>query len=527
MKKLSLVPLLFFCLQLFAQKDDASKFASLISAKALNKHLTIIAGEEMQGRETGTEGQRKAAAYIESRFKQTGLKMPPGLAGYQQLYPLHQDSMINCKLSTGGSDLILGTDYIIPANTNDDGSFKSNSYVFAGYGIEDAAYNDYASLNVTGKTVVIFLGEPKQDGKYLISGTTRSSEWTFPGLSKKLALAAKKGAAGVLIINPMMETFNQRTIENSKKTNVYYPRNSGDKKLNFANLSQVAAKSLLGSTSDSLINYAKKNRPFIKTDLFEKVLNIEYSYTENRTVINASNVLGYIEGTDKKDEYVFLTAHYDHLGVRDGKIYYGADDDGSGTAGIIHMAEVFAKAKAAGKGPRRTIVFMAFSGEEKGLLGSEYYSDNPVFPMEKTSVNLNTDMVGRIDTERKTGDTLNYVYVVGHDKLSSDLPVINEAVNKKYTNLVLDYKFDDPNDPNRIYFRSDHYNFARKGVPVLFYYDGMLKADYHKPTDTIDKINWSLFETRVRLIFHTAWEIANKDEMLKRDIPLPETATRR
>ena len=122
-----------------------------------------------------------------------------------------------------------------------------------------------------------FLGEPKQDGKYLISGTTRSSEWTFPGLSKKLALAAKKGAAGVLIINPMMETFNQRTIENSKKTNVYYPRNSGDKKLNFANLSQVAAKSLLGSTSDSLINYAKKNRPFIKTDLFEKVLNIEYS----------------------------------------------------------------------------------------------------------------------------------------------------------------------------------------------------------------------------------------------------------
>ena len=178
------------------------------------------------------------------------------------------------------------------------------------------------------------------------------------------------------------------------------------------------------------------------------------------------------------------------------------------------------KAKKKGKGPRRTMVFMTVSGEEKGLLGSEYYSDNPVYPLEKTSVDLNTDMIGRIDTERKTADTLNYIYVVGHDKLSSDLPVINEGINNKYTKLVLDYKFDDPSDPSRIYFRSDHYNFARKGVPVLFFYDGMLKADYHKPTDTIDKINWPLYETRVRMIFHTAWEIANRDEMLKRDIPL-------
>ena len=133
-------------------------------------------------------------------------------------------------------------------------------------------------------------------------------------------------------------------------------------------------------------------------------------------------------------------------------------------------------------------------------------------------------MIGRVDTERMLADTLNYVYVVGHDKLSSDLPVINEGANKTYTNLTLDYKFDDPNDKERIYFRSDHYNFARKGVPVLFFYDGMLKADYHKPTDTVDKINWQLYETRARMIFYTAWEIANRDAMLKRDIPLPASA---
>jgi Zn-dependent M28 family amino/carboxypeptidase len=129
-------------------------------------------------------------------------------------------------------------------------------------------------------------------------------------------------------------------------------------------------------------------------------------------------------------------------------------------------------------------------------------------------------MVGRVDTERKTADTLNYVYVIGHDKLSSELPGINEGANNKYTGLVLDYKFDDPNDKNRIYYRSDHYNFARKGVPILFFYDGMLLADYHKPTDTVEKINFPLMEKRAKMIFHTGWEMANRDNMLKRDTPL-------
>jgi Zn-dependent M28 family amino/carboxypeptidase len=206
--------------------------------------------------------------------------------------------------------------------------------------------------------------------------------------------------------------------------------------------------------------------------------------------------------------------------MRNGKIYFGADDDGSGTCAVLEMARAFAKAKAEGNGPRRTVLFMTVSGEEKGLWGSEYYSEHPLFPLDKTSVDLNTDMVGRIDTERKTADSLNYVYVIGHDKLSSDLPVINEGMNNKYTQLILDYKYDDPNDRNRIYYRSDHYNFARKGIPILFFYDGMLKADYHQPTDTIDKIYWDLYEKRVRMIFNTGWEMANRDAMLKRDTPL-------
>jgi len=239
--------------------------------------------------------------------------------------------------------------------------------------------------------------------------------------------------------------------------------------------------------------------------------------TEN---VESSNVIGIIPGTDKKDEYVMITGHYDHLGKRGNVIYYGADDDGSGTVGVMQIAEAFAAAAKKGKQPRRTIVFMTVSGEEKGLWGSEYYSEHPIFPLEKTTVDLNIDMVGRVDTERLTADSLNYVYVIGHDKLSTDLPIINEAANKASSNIILDYKFDDPNDKNRIYYRSDHYNFARKGVPILFFYDGMLQADYHKPTDTIEKINFDLMQKRVLMIYHTACEMIQREDMLKRDLKL-------
>jgi Zn-dependent M28 family amino/carboxypeptidase len=515
-----------FSSALIAQTDDASRYASIITGENLKKQLTVIAGDEFEGRETGTEGQRKAAAYIEEQFKAMGLKTVEALKGYQQYYPLFQDSMVNSQLKINGKDFVFGKDFISPMNTNETGKFKGKKIIFIGYGIDDKNYSDYNGVNVKGKVVVFFLGEPKKDGKYIVSGAATNSEWTYPGISKKLATAASKGAIGAFVINQQMETFSQRMIDNNKRTGVYYPRTSEGKPLNYALLSHSLAKSIVAESFnfDSLLAAAKKSE-LLKITNSEKKLKTNFVFNKFRTTINASNILGVIEGTDKKDEYVFLTGHYDHLGKHDGKIYYGADDDGSGTCGVIQMAAAFAKAAAEGHRPRRTLVFMTVSGEEKGLWGSEYYSDHPVFPLDKTSVDLNTDMVGRIDTERKTGDTMNYVYVIGHDKLSSDLPIINEGVNNKYTQLVLDYKYDDPNDQNRIYFRSDHYNFARKGVPILFFYDGMLQADYHKPTDTVDKINWELYEKRVRMIFYTAWEIANRDGMLKRDIPL-NTGTR-
>ncbi|MBK5273046.1 MAG: M28 family peptidase, partial [Bacteroidia bacterium] len=277
-------------------------------------------------------------------------------------------------------------------------------------------------------------------------------------------------------------------------------------------ISEKIAKAIMGE------DLAKAKFGIIPTKTYPA--NIKLEFSKKSFLLQSSNVMGLLQGTDLKDEYVYITAHYDHLGKKDTVIYYGADDDGSGTVSVLEIAEAFVKAKAAGNGPRRSIIFMTVSGEEKGLLGSEYYTDNPVYPFEKTTVDLNIDMIGRSDASRKQGDSANYVYVVGDDKISTDLKTISEATNQKYTKLELDYKFNDPNDRYQIYFRSDHYNFASKGVPIIFYYDGMLGADYHRPTDTPDKINYDLMVKRAQLVFYTAWDMANRDEMLKRDLKL-------
>ena len=232
----------------------------------------------------------------------------------------------------------------------------------------------------------------------------------------------------------------------------------------------------------------------------------------------AFNVMAQLDGEDLKDEYIVISAHYDHLGIQETKVYNGADDDGSGTAAVLTLAKRLKALKDAGKGPRRSILFVLFSGEEKGLWGSEYFSEHPPVEFKKISCDLNIDMIGRVDTERLKKDTLNYVYVVGHNRISSDLKPVLEQVNQTANSLTLDYKFDNPKDPQRIFYRSDHYNFARLGVPVLFFYDGMLLGDYHKPTDDIERIQWELYEKRTDLIFRLAQEMANRNEALKRDL---------
>jgi Zn-dependent M28 family amino/carboxypeptidase len=250
-------------------------------------------------------------------------------------------------------------------------------------------------------------------------------------------------------------------------------------------------------------------------DYFQEVPAEFLNKRKRRTPIKDSeNVVAFIKGTEKPNEIVVISAHLDHEGVKDGEIYNGADDDGSGTVAILEIAQAFQMAAKAGKGPKRSILFLHVTGEEKGLLGSEYYTENPLFPLANTVCDLNIDMVGRIDDRHKADP--NYVYLIGSDKLSTELHNISEEMNKKYTNINLDYKYNDENDPNRFYYRSDHYNFAKHNIPIIFYFNGT-HADYHRPSDTPDKINYELLENRTRLVFHTAWEVANREARITAD----------
>ncbi|WP_299365451.1 M28 family metallopeptidase [Winogradskyella sp.] len=230
---------------------------------------------------------------------------------------------------------------------------------------------------------------------------------------------------------------------------------------------------------------------------------------------DSQNVIAYIEGSEFPDEYIYITAHSDHEGTVDGEIYSGADDNGSGTAAVFEMAEAFKMASNDGNGPKRSLVFLHVTAEEVGLHGSRYYTNNPIFPIENTISTLNIDMIGRVDERHQ--DNENYIYVIGADRISTELHFIIQEANSKFINLNLDYKYNEDSDPNRYFYRSDHYNFAVKDIPVVFFFNGE-HEDYTKPTDTADKINYQLLEKRTKLIFATTWYLANSPVQLKREI---------
>jgi len=493
-----------------AQKPASpDEFAKTITAQDLKKHLTVIAGPEMEGRNTPSPGLEKAADYIATQFNNFGLTAGNN-GSFRQTFSLYKDSITETQLSIDGKTFTAYTDFAPFLQQYRNIDFQFNEYAFVGFGIVDEKRNDYEGIDVKDKLVVFLNGSPDN---YTTSATDQQSPaYTL----NKLNVAWEKGAKAIIVISEKLPrrftsptTYLPQMFTTGDKNRIYAP-------VFYINENVVSA--VTGVSLQSVISAVENGSVSLGIQNSEVAIR----QTHVRSKATASNIIGIVEGSDKKDEYVILTAHYDHVGKDDdGKIFYGADDDGSGTVGVIEMAEAFAKAKKAGKGPRRTMIFMTVSGEEKGLWGSEYYALNPVYPLDKTSANLNIDMIGRIGEEyegNKEGE--NYIYIIGDDKLSTDLHPITEMVNTKYTKLKLDRKYNDPNDPEKFYYRSDHYNFARRGVPAIFYFNGV-HADYHKTTDTIEKINFKLMAKRTQLVFYTAWDIANRNEMVKRDLQLP------
>ncbi len=263
-----------------------------------------------------------------------------------------------------------------------------------------------------------------------------------------------------------------------------------------------------------IVDQYKKNgvsSPTGTSDYYQKISAAFLNAKRNENLPDSENIWSYIEGSMHPEEVIVVSAHYDHIGIEDGKIFNGADDDGSGTVALVEIAKAFQKAKNEGNGPKRSILILHVTGEEHGLHGSRYYTENPLFSLKNTVADINIDMIGRRDEYHK--DSNDYVYLIGADYLSTDLASICEAANKKYINTTLDYKFNDRNDPNRFYYRSDHYNFAKNGIPSVFLFNGV-HADYHKSTDTVDKIEFDALAKRTKLAFAIAWEIANRENRI-------------
>ena len=409
--------------------------------------------------------------------------MNEGVSGsYLQTFEVDVKNASNVFIEVNNNSWQLGKDFYYVGNLKDI-ELSNIGLIDAGYGVEEGEYSDYSNVNVKGKFIIVRNGAPPT--------TVFENDWY--SWRRKVKLAEEKGAVGIITIKDKDDfKYGAETTEGFIQNPSMQMHNPGRRKADLMPniyISDSTSKELLLAIDSVLIT--------IKVDIKE--------------TLTSDNVLGYIEGTDLKDELVIITAHYDHLGYDNGEVCNGADDDGSGTVSVIELAEAFQKAKDDGKGPRRSILFMTVSGEEKGLWGSSYYTENPVYNLENTVVNLNIDMIGRRDDEH---DYDNYIYLIGADRISMDLHLISEKVNEKYINYDIDYTYNERTDPNQFYYRSDHYNFAKKGIPVIFYFSGV-HEDYHKPTDDVDKIDFNKVQKTARMVFYTAWEIANRGQRLR------------
>lgn len=484
----------------FSQKDYSIKYANTITSDELKEHLSILASDALEGRETGERGQKMAAAYIEHYFESNGLEPivnTPSGNSYLQSFDLVRIHPGKTWMKTEDNTYENRLDFVYTGKANFTEPAKTK-LVFVGEGNEA----DYKAIKAQGNSVIIF------------------SEGDRVSRNKKTELAYEHGARNVFIMQ-------SGTLDNFKRTVNMYKRYTSSGRLSlppetddvdrgYFHISLSMGTEILKSNEKTILNSIEK----AKTGKYGSLLKIKseeviFFASQQIEEVTTENVLGFIEGTDKKDEYIILTAHYDHIGVRGEEINNGADDDGSGTVAVMEIAQAFSIAKKAGHGPRRSILFMTVTGEEKGLLGSSYYVTHPTLPLENTITNLNIDMIGRVDSKHE--ETPNYIYLIGSDKLSKELHELSEDTNLTYSQLEFDYSYNSDDDPNRFYYRSDHYNFVKNNIPVIFYFNGT-HPDYHRPTDTVDKIAFDVLTNRTKLIFHTTWEIANRDARITVDV---------
>lgn len=496
-------------------EDLEVKYGKTITVERLKEHLTTIASDAFRGRETGSEYIKLAEKYITDHLKEFGIPTLPQLGdSYLQPVGYKKESWGDVSLVARKTEYKNMRDFYAFASLSDELPMqKAKKVLFLGYGIETEGYNDYDGVETEERIVLMYQGVPKDaDGKPYAN----EKEWDW---RKKLEVARAHGVSLVLFIDPNtlrnINRYGRWLIEPS------FELDAEDEPSTYANhmfISTTMTEGILGRKYKKLGKAVETISATGKPLHFEAKANLTVQMHKNVEHSNTPNILGFVEGSDKKEEVVVVSAHYDHIGFRGDDIFNGADDNGSGTSGLLAMAEAMAKAKADGHGPRRSVLFLWVAGEEKGLLGSEFYSENPIFNLENTVVDINVDMIGRVDKAYEKANNPNYVYVIGADRLSTALHEINESVNKGYENLTLDYTYNDENDPNRYYYRSDHYNFAKHGIPSIFFFNGT-HDDYHRAGDTVDKIEFEKMSKITRHIFYLAWRLAHREERIQVDVP--------
>lgn len=482
------------------------RFSQKIDTVDLRKHLSVLASDEYEGRETGKKGQQMSATYIESVFKNIGCATVPGMKGYQQYFDVIETTP-GGSLSFNNVNLNYRTDFIYFGTKR---LFELTDQPMLT--VESAKFNatkkDYVLIHqLEGLGVRETVGELKKN--------------------------APDGLQAIVLVVSDYATLYEYLEHYTTTKSMRLADQPAGKDIPTIIVRADAISGLLPKHALSLVS-AKKSKKLRK---MKESGRLTARFNEGEQRLTSSNVLAYIEGSDSvlKNEVLFVTAHYDHIGIDNGVVYNGADDDGTGTVALLELAEAFMAAKNAGHGPKRSIILMTVSGEEKGLLGSSYYVDHPLIPLDKTIADLNIDMIGRYDIAHEDvekaskqerikvnigkADTshrdlminkknVDYIYIIGSNMLSDDLHNANENANSYYTHLNLDYKFNSLTDPNQFYFRSDHYNFAKNGIPSIFYFSGV-HEDYHQPTDDIEKINFNKVERVAKLVFFTAWDLSN------------------
>ena len=528
-----------------AATTTAARGVDTISATQMKNYLSFIASDEMEGRDTPSRGLDTTAKFIAMNLERWGFKPAGDDGSFFQKITLRRDFLDGAHSSAeiNGQKFTYGEDFL----PNPVGATLTGPLVYVGHGWVVKAKNidAYKGVDVKDKIIVVF-GEGLPQGVVRTDLTGKMGEdWSSPPV-----YAQQHGAKGILAIADygMLLRWDQAR---QRLSSGAVARPQVEKFMNQAVLA-VPAVGLSPKMATALFQGEKYSAAALMAYGFGVVpttvtpaigppvqvtLPFELNTSKNVTftIISRSekpmtqNVVAVWEGGDPvlKSEYVAVGAHYDHIGIcapgTADSICNGADDDGSGTTALLAMAEAVSHAK---QKPKRSVLFVWHCGEEKGLWGSRYFTDYPTIPLDHIVAQLNIDMIGR---SKKEGDTNprnaslsgpNQIYVIGSTMMSTELGNLSQTVNKSYLNLQYDLRYDDPADPNRFFFRSDHFNYARKGIPIIFFFDGV-HEDYHRPGDEWQKIDYEKMEKVARTIYMTLWEVANLPARPKVDKPLP------